>query len=302
MIYSNLIEYLESVRCRYLLNEPLKKHTTMKVGGPADIYVEARSAEVLVGILSIAKKEDIPIFLIGNGSNLLVSDYGFRGIIVKLEGDFSKIYIKSDDVISCGPGAKLIDLCKFALENSLSGLEFAYGIPGSCGGAVYMNAGAYGGEIKNVIKKVECINYDSKKKIMLRDDCKFEYRKSLFSSEKIIITNVEFTLHKSRFETIKEKMDAIMAKRVSKQPLDFPSAGSMFKRPKGYYVGPMIEKCGLKGFSIGGAKVSEKHAGFVVNKGNATCKDVLDLVKKIKSDVKSKFGVNLEMEPLFLSS
>lgn len=274
----------------------------MKIGGPADIYVEAYSVGVLSGILSIAKKEDIPIFLIGNGSNLIVSDNGFRGIMVKLEGDFSKIYIKNDDIISCGAGAKLIDVCKFALENSLSGLEFAYGIPGSCGGAVYMNAGAYGGEMKNIVEQVECIDYNSEKSVMLKSDCKFEYRKSLFSNKKIIITNIDCKLQKSNFKTIKEKMDDIMKKRVSKQPLDFPSAGSMFKRPKGCYVGPMIEKCGLKGFSIGGAKVSEKHAGFVVNTGNATCKDVLDLVTKIKNDVKSKFDVELEMEPLFLSS
>lgn len=302
MVYSNLIEYLKSVNCRYSLNELLKEHTTMKVGGPADIYVEADSVGVLSGILSMAKNEGIPIFLIGNGSNLVVSDSGYRGIIVKLSGDFTKICVEDNDIISCGAGSKLIDACKFALENSLSGLEFAYGIPGSCGGAVYMNAGAYGGEIKDVLIKAECINYDSEKKVILNNEFRFEYRKSLLSSERTIITNVYFKLCKSNFEDVKAKMNNIMCKRVAKQPLDFPSAGSMFKRPKGCYVGPMIEKCGLKGFSIGGAKVSEKHAGFVINKGGATCEGILKLVDIIKGEVKSKFGVDLETEPLFLSS
>ena len=280
----------------------MKNHTTMKVGGPSDVYVEADNIEVLSYVIDFSKKNDIPFFLIGNGSNLLVSDEGFRGIITKLTGEFCNISKKSDDIISCGSGAKLFDICKFALDNSLSGLEFSYGIPGTCGGAVYMNAGAYGGEIRNIVEKVKYIDMNLNEGEIFQKECEFAYRESLFSKKNMIIISADFRLKESTYDEVKEKMDDFINRRITKQPLDFPSSGSTFKRPKGHFVGPMIEKCGLKGFSIGGASVSEKHAGFVINKGDASCNDVLELIKKIQKEVEKKFKVKLEVEPVYLSN
>ena len=300
MNYS-FISYLKEKMYKFSLNESLKNHTSMKVGGPADVYIEVESIECLCDVLKNAKKYNVPFFLIGNGTNLIVSDEGFRGVIVKLSGDFKKINVNGN-VLTCGAGVKLIDACKFALNNSLSGLEFAYGIPGSCGGAIYMNAGAYGGEMRDIVKCVHCIDDNYNEICLSPKDCSFSYRKSIFSENSMIISSIELSLCDGNFEEIKNKMDIIMKKRIDKQPLDFPNAGSIFKRPSGHFVGPLIEQCGLKGFSIGDASVSTKHTGFIVNNGNASCNDVMLLINKIQSDVYNKFKINLDVEPIYLSS
>ena len=286
---------------KFSLNELLKNHTSMKVGGPADIYIEVDSIMCLCDVLKTAKKYNLPFFLIGNGTNLIVSDAGFRGVVVKLSGEFKKINVNGN-ILTCGAGLKLIDACKFALNNSLSGLEFAYGIPGSCGGAIYMNAGAYGGEMKDIVRCVHCVDNNYNEVCLSPEDCNFSYRKSVFSENNMIISSVELSLDIGSFEEIENKMDNIMKRRIDKQPLDFPNAGSIFKRPSGYYVGPLIEQCGLKGFSIGDASVSTKHTGFIVNNGNASCDDVMLLINKIQSDVYNKFKIHLDVEPIYLSS
>ena len=301
MNYDSFISCLKKGMYKFSLNEPLKNHTSMKIGGPADIYVEVESVEYLCELLKKIKEYDIPFFLIGNGTNLIVSDDGFNGVIVKLSGDFQKLTINGSN-INCGAGVKLIDLCKFALNHSLSGLEFAYGIPGTCGGAAYMNAGAYGGEFKDIVHCVHCIDNNYNELCLSPEECAFSYRKSVFSENRMIILSVEVSLKNGDFNEIKNKMSDIMNRRIEKQPLNYPSAGSTFKRPEGYFVGPLIEKCGLQGFSIGDASVSTKHAGFIINKGNASCNDVMLLVNKIQSEVYNKFNVKLELEPIYLSN
>ena len=301
MNYTSFISYLKQGMYKFLLNEPLRHHTSMQIGGPANIYIEIETIEHLRNILKKIKECGLPFFLIGNGTNLIVSDDGFNGVIIKLSGNFQNIDINGNH-INCGAGVKLIDLCKVALDNSLSGLEFAYGIPGTCGGATYMNAGAYGGEFKNVVRFVHCLDSNYNKVSLSLEECEFSYRKSIFSENQMIILSIEISLKNGDFNEIQNKMNNIMRRRIEKQPLNYPSAGSTFKRPDGYFVGPLIEKCGLQGFSIGGASVSTKHAGFIVNTGNASCSDVMTLVNKIQFEVYNKFKVNLELEPIYLSS
>ncbi len=274
-------------------NEPMKNHTTFKIGGVADEFCQAKSIEEIKELTEYAKGKQIPYLVIGNGSNILVSDKGIRGLVIKLAGDFADYEI-SGDVIKAKSGALLGTLAKAALSAGLSGMEFASGIPGSLGGAVYMNAGAYGGQMSDIVKSVTYLENGEIKKI--DRDFGFGYRKSLFADLGAIVLEAELQLKKDDFGEIKAKMEDYKDRRNEKQPLNMPSAGSVFKRPEGNFAGKLIEDAGLKGCKIGGALVSEKHAGFIVNTGNATCADVVALIKHIKKTVKEKFGVELETE------
>lgn len=291
-----IAEAIEKLGCDVLVNEPMKGHTTFRIGGEADIFAVVHDMEQLTGLLALAKERGVRCRVIGNGSNMLVSDGGLRGIIAKLEGDFLSVENTGGDTLKAGAGALLSALCNYAQECSLSGLEFAWGIPGSVGGAAFMNAGAYGGEMKDVIEECEFVRLDGERGVLKNTDCGFVYRGSVFQNSDMIITSVKVRLIKGDKDAIKAAMTDILGRRKAKQPIEFPSAGSVFKRPVGYYAGGLIEQCGLKGFSIGGAQVSEKHAGFIINKGGATCGDVLALVSHIKNTVKKETGVDLECE------
>ncbi len=275
-------------------NEPLKNHTSFKIGGPADEFAEVNNEEDIIELIQYAKEKGIPYTIMGNGSNLLVSDKGVRGLVIKLAKGFDSVEVCGDKIIAKA-GILLSKLSNIALENELSGLEFASGIPGTLGGAIYMNAGAYGGEMKDVTQKV---TYLSAGEIKTAEKCDldFGYRHSRFSGTEDIVLSAEIKLTKADKSQIRAKMDDFKERRCSKQPLSLPSAGSTFKRPEGYFAGKLIEDAGLKGKSIGGAQVSEKHSGFVVNTGDATAQDVLDLIKFIQDTVYDKFGVKLETE------
>lgn len=275
-------------------NELMKNHTSFKIGGPADEFCEVRSADDVIELINYAKEKGIPYTVIGNGSNLLVSDKGIRGLVIKLSGGFDKVEVNGNTVKS-EAGILLSKLASIAKRNSLKGLEFASGIPGSLGGAVYMNAGAYGGEMKDVVKSVTYLD-NGEIKTADRNMLDFGYRKSMFSGKDMIILSVELELEKGSIDEITAKMEDFKERRTSKQPLSMPSAGSTFKRPEGYFAGKLIEDAGLKGFAIGGAMVSEKHSGFVINTGDAKAQDVVDLIEHIKKTVFEKFGVKLEPE------
>lgn len=289
-------EKAEGCGCVLLMDEPMSRHTTFKIGGPAEIFVEAKSVQSLKCVVSSAIESQIKYMLLGNGSNILVSDSGIEGAVITLGGEFKEIRLVSEDTIACGSGVTLSKLSSFALENSLEGLEFSWGIPGTVGGAVYMNAGAYGGEIKDVLKTCRCMTEKGNIEVLSGCDCNFGYRNSIFKQNRWTVLDCTFKLKKGKKEDIKAKMDDFMGRRTSKQPLEYPSAGSVFKRPEGNFAGTLIEQCGLKGVSVGGACVSEKHAGFIVNKGGATCSDVCRLIELVQKTVKEKTGYQLERE------
>lgn len=283
----------------YIENEPLSKHTSFKIGGNAQMFVSVETVKQLQGVLKCCKEHDIPLFILGKGSNLLISDDGMKGVVLTLDGEFKDISIE-ENKITAGAGANLSRLCTFALNNSLSGLEFAYGIPGSVGGAAYMNAGAYGGEMKDVVTFVTHITPDGEVVTLNASCLEFAYRHSVYKTNDNIILFVTFELREDSADDIKARMDDFMTRRKTKQPLEFPSAGSVFKRPQGNFAGTLIEQCGLKGKTIGGAQVSEKHAGFIINIGEATCKDVLDLVEFVQNTVKEETGYFLEREIIYI--
>lgn len=290
----------EKLNCRYLENASMRDFTSFKTGGNADIIVFPDSIASLTAILKACRENEIKTYIIGNGSNILVSDNGLSGVVIKIGSDFSNIELADENTIVCESGISMAKLCSFSLENSLSGLEFAFGIPGTAGGAAFMNAGAYGGEMKDVL--VECTHIDNNLNIgkLSGDELGLSYRKSAYSDNGYIITSLKLRLEKSDKESIKAKMYENLGKRKEKQPLEFPSAGSTFKRPEGYFAGTLIEECALKGYSIGGAQVSEKHAGFVINKGNATSTDIASLIDFIRKTVYENKGVMLEPEVRFL--
>lgn len=292
-------DFLRSNDINFTLNEPMKEHTTFRVGGNAEVFVTVNNEDQLKSVLDFVKINNINYFILGKGSNLLVSDSGISGAVITLDGDFNTLELVDDCTIRAGAGVPLIKLCTFALENSLSGLEFAYGIPGSVGGAVYMNAGAYGGEIKDAIFDAECIKDGTVVKIPA-ENLQLGYRTSVFKTCNSIITRAEFRLKKADREVIREKMNDLMGRRKDKQPLDYPSAGSTFKRPEGAFAGTLIESCGLKGFSVGDAQVSEKHAGFVINRGNATASDINAVIDYVQKTVKEQTGYYLETEVIRL--
>lgn len=274
----------------------MAKHTTFKIGGNASLVVFPESETQISEIVKAAKQAGIRLITIGNGSNLLVDDDGIDACVMILDEHFSDIKLIDEETIYASAGAMLIKVCRFAYENGLSGLEFAYGIPGTCGGGAFMNAGAYGGEMKDVLVKCSHIDKNGNIGCLENDDLKLSYRHSAYYDNDCIITGLYLKLKKGDKAEIKEKMDDLISRRRNKQPLEFPSAGSTFKRPEGYFAGALIEECGLRGRSVGGAQVSEKHCGFVINKGGATCKDVLELCKICSDTVYDKKGVKLEME------
>jgi UDP-N-acetylenolpyruvoylglucosamine reductase len=295
--YLQFKDQFEAFGCEVLTDEPMRNHTTFKIGGPADLFVTASDGEQLASVVRFCNGQGIPLFILGNGSNLLVSDKGIRGVVLRLSGTFCDIGFHSDGTVHCGAGAQLSKLCAFALEHSLTGLEFAWGIPGSCGGAAFMDAGAYGGEMRNVV--ISCEHLDlatGEQGVFEGDELDFAYRHSVYSAGGYVVTALNLRLEKGDKQEIKAKMDELMARRKDKQPLEYPSAGSVFKRPVGYFAGGLIEQCGLKGASEGGAQVSPKHAGFIVNTAGATCEDVLRLIERIQRTVKEETGVTLECE------
>ena len=297
MYYVNsIIEMAENYHFNVKLNEDMSKHTTFKIGGNAEVYINVLHIEGLIDILSRCKTNEVPYMIIGKGSNLLVSDKGIDGVVIHLDGDFNRIKVLDEKTIYCGAGVSLAKLCNFACEKSLSGLEFAWGIPGSVGGAVYMNAGAYGGEMKDVVEFVHHINEDNTIERFDTDKLEMSYRHSVYCHHNYVITGVALRLQPDSQVEIRKRMDEYMQRRKDKQPIEYPSAGSVFKRPQGYYAGTLIQQAGLKGKFIGDAQVSEKHAGFIINTGKATCKDVTALIKYVQRTVKNGFGVDLECE------
>ena len=281
------------------LQEPMSKHTTFRIGGPADFYLCPHSTKEVQQTVQICKEENLPYFILGNGSNLLVSDKGYRGAIIQLWKNFSDISVK-DCCITAKAGALLSKVAAEALEEGLTGMEFASGIPGTIGGAVFMNAGAYGGEMKDIIKEVKVLDDQGEVRVLSNEEMKLGYRTSIVKEKGYTVLSAVLQLKKGDVSVIRETMEDLKNRRTSKQPLDMPSAGSTFKRPEGYFAGKLIMDSGLRGFSVGGAQVSEKHCGFVVNKGGATAEDVTALIREVQRRVKEKFGVELETEVRFL--
>ena len=276
----------------YEENAPMSAHTTFKIGGPARILIQPESIEQIAVLI---REKTLPLCFIGRGSNLLVTDKGIDGAVIVLGGGFSGVEVQGDTLV-CEAGASLTKVCQTALQHSLSGVEFAYGIPGTVGGAVYMNAGAYGGEIKDVILWAEYIDKDGELHRASKEELDLSYRHSCFSGGEDCIVRAAFRLHPGDPAEIKEKMDDLMGRRKDKQPLEYPSAGSTFKRPEGAFAAALIDQCGLKGLQVGGAMVSEKHAGFLINAGGATCADMDALIEKVREIVAEKTGYHLETE------
>ena len=297
MNYLEVFNNLNISECNIKTNECMSKHTTFKIGGPADLFLEISSVESLKTVLNVLKTNKIQFFIIGNGSNLLVDDTGYRGAILNLKGEFEQVLVK-DNTITCGSGAKLSRVCCCALSASLTGLEFAYGIPGSLGGAIFMNAGAYGNELKDIVQNVTCMDSNGNIHKFSNEECKFDYRKSIFSENKFIIINSELKLSPGKYEDIKLKMNDLISRRKTKQPLEYPSAGSFFKSPPGYHASALIDQCGLRGFRIGDAAISSKHAGFVINLGKASSSDVKKLQLEVISQVAAKTNIRLTPEVL----
>ena len=291
-----LIGYLKENKISFVENEPMSSHTTFKIGGNARLMVMPENEDEISAVVKECNSLGIRYLVIGNGSNLLVSDEGIDACVILLGKGFDEVELIDETTIYAKAGAPLIKVCTFALENSLSGLEFAYGIPGSCGGAAFMNAGAYGGEMKDVLYKCEHIDSEGNRGELEGLALKLSYRHSAYYDNGCIVTGLYLKLKKGDREEINAKMKDLLSRRKDKQPLEYPSAGSTFKRPEGYFAGALIEECNLKGASVGGAEVSTKHAGFVINKGGASCKDVLDLCSMVSDTVEREKGVKLEME------
>src|SRR5699024_9282232 len=260
-----------------LIDEMMKKHTSFEIGGPVDIMVIPNTEEELINSIKLCRENNMKFFIMGNGSNLLVKDGGIRGVVIKINEKLSEIRIK-DNTVYCQSGALMKTVSEKALEKELTGMEFAHGIPGSIGGAITMNAGAYGGEMKDIVTKVRVLDKENNIKEYSNEEMNFRYRGSSVVDEDLIVLSIEVQLRAGDFNTIRETMEDLDYRRTSKQPLELPSGGSTFKRPVGYYAGKLIDDSGLRGLKYGGAQVSEKHCGFVVNINNASCKDVLGLI------------------------
>ena len=282
-----------------LWEEPMKHYTSFQIGGPASAVCIPKNREQLSCLLSFLRKMQINHWFVGNGSNLLISDEGLKGVVILLDSDFDGEILISNTVLEAPAGKKLSSVCAAACRAELTGLEFAWGIPGSVGGAVYMNAGAYGGEMKDRLIWVEYLDLDGNIQRVPAEKLNLSYRHSCFMEQEyqgVCIIRAAFSLEKGEQAAIQAEMDRIIGQRKEKQPLDLPSAGSTFKRPQGAYAAQLIDQCGLRGFTVGGAQVSTKHTGFVVNIGRATCQDVLELARQVKECVKEKTGFELEME------
>lgn len=300
-INRELVIELLQLNCEVLENALMCNYTSFRTGGIADLLLTPKDLQAFSATIRICKNAVIPITIIGNGSNLLVSDSGIRGVTIRTVGMDEMSYL-GDGLISVSSGASLNKLCSFALSLGLTGLEFAYGIPGSVGGAAYMNAGAYDGEMKNVIYSCKHLDVNGNVGTFEKKQLDFGYRKSVYSENSNIVTNVIFKLKEGSRAEIESKMVDLMKRRKNKQPLEYPSAGSTFRRPEGYYAGALIEQCGLKGYSIGGAQVSEKHAGFIINKENASSTDVFTLINHVQEKVFDRKNIRLEPEVKFIGS
>ncbi|MBQ6395328.1 MAG: UDP-N-acetylmuramate dehydrogenase [Atopobiaceae bacterium] len=277
------------------LNEPLSKHTSFEVGGPAAVVVEPVTPEEVQETIAACKKADAPFFVMGNGSNLLVSDDGFDGVVICLAGSLDNATVQ-DYTLRCEAGVSLRDASEMACELGLSGLEFACGIPGTVGGAVFMNAGAYGGQIADCLESARILFPDGHVEDVATEDLAMGYRTSRVKTDDLVVLSATFQLEPGNPEYIRATMDDLTEQRESKQPLEYPSAGSTFKRPEGYFAGKLISDAGLAGYTIGGAQVSSKHCGFVINAGGATAADVIALIAHIQDEVRERFGVELEPE------
>lgn len=295
-MYNEIALFAEKCGATVIKDAPMKKYTSFRCGGNASVLVIPNSVDCLKQIIDFCSSKSIKPLIIGNGSNLLVTDNGINGVVIKIGSDISKIELLDETTIRCEAGASLKSLCMFALENSLSGLEFAYGIPGTLGGAVYMNAGAYGGEMKDVLVSTTHIDSNGDFGELTQENLNLIYRGSAYTDNDYAIVSAVLKLKKADKKDIKEAMDDKLQRRKDKQPLEYGSAGSTFKRPTGYFAGALIEQSGLKGYTVGGAQVSEKHAGFVINKNNATSTDVINLIRDVQRIVYEKHGVMLETE------
>lgn len=285
-----------SLGCETHRDEPMNRHTTFRIGGPADLFLVVNDKFALCKLLRKAWELGVKICVLGNGSNMLVSDAGIRGAVIVLGKEFRKIERCGANELVCGTGVSMAQLCRFAKNHSLTGLEFAWGIPGSVGGGAFMNAGAYGHAMSEVVTECCHVTPQGEEGTLSKKELAYGYRKSAYADNGCIITSVHLQLQAGNQEQIAATMEELYQRRKSKQPLEMPSAGSIFKRPRGHYAGTLIEQCGLKGRRVGGAMVSEKHAGFIVNAGNATCDDVLHLIETIQETVYRKTGVRLECE------
>ncbi len=283
------------------IDEPMSKHTSFRIGGIADYFVKINSVEELKSVLEFANKNKLPFTIIGNGTNLLVREAGIRGLVLKINFNDFKIKKVSDDIlITAESGMSLASLSSIALKEEIQGLEFLSGIPGTVGGAIRMNAGAYGSEIKDFVVKSRVMTYDGKIKTLQLSEHQFEYRNSVFSKMNCIIIDTTLKVKKGNKDDIKAKIDELSESRRKSQPLEYPNAGSTFKRKEGVITAKLIDECGLKGYSVGDAEVSTKHAGFVINKGKATAEDVLSVVNHIKEVIKEKYNIDLDLEILVL--
>ena len=284
---------------RVLVDEPMKRHTTFRIGGPADFFLLPSTVDEVRGILEICREEELPYFILGNGSNLLVSDKGYRGVIIQLYRNFSNISVEGHEICASS-GALLSQIAAAARNASLTGFEFAGGIPGTLGGAVFMNAGAYGGELKDVLKEAVVMTEQGEILTLPVEKLDMGYRTSRIKKAGYLVLEARLVLEQGDMDKIRDITKDLTEKRVSKQPLEYPSAGSTFKRPEGYFAGKLIMDAGLRGYQVGDAQVSEKHCGFVINKGNATAADVLTLIENVREKVQEQFGVTLEPEVKFL--
>lgn len=284
-----------------LREEPMAKHTTFRIGGPADAFVQIESAEALANVLQYLEKIEIPYMILGNGSNLLMDDAGYRGVIIEIADKMNEVRVEGSCLV-CQAGALMSKVARVAYENGLAGLAFASGIPGTIGGGCVMNAGAYGGELKQVVESVTVMDRQGNQITVDNESMEFGYRDSVIKHYPYIVVEVRIHLTPGDKEAIKQEMDELAGKRREKQPLEFPSAGSTFKRPKGYFAGELIMNAGLRGYTVGGAQVSEKHCGFVVNKGGATAEDVKALIAHVQETVEEQTGVLLEPEVIIVNS
>ncbi len=291
--YNKLIKIIDETRV--LIDEPMKRHTTFRVGGCADFFVMTRSAKEIQDVLSLCEQENMPYYILGNGSNLLVSDKGYRGLILQIFKEMNQIEVQGTTV-KAQAGALLSKIGAAAYEAGLTGFEFASGIPGTVGGAVVMNAGAYGGEMKDILESVTVITPEGEFLTLSNGELELGYRTSIVAVRGYIVVEAIFRLQAGDKKQIRARMDELRQQRTSKQPLEYPSAGSTFKRPEGYFAGKLIQDAGLRGFQVGGAQVSEKHCGFVINKHEATAADISELIRQVSDKVTEQFGVELEPE------
>lgn len=296
--YKKLENIIDKEKIKY--DEDMKKHTTIRIGGKAKCFITPTSIEDIIKVIKYAKENNIDFYIIGNGSNLVVCDEGIDAIVIRLGSGFDKVTVEGN-IIEAYAGSTMPKVSQIARKNELAGFEFACGIPGTIGGGVRMNAGAYGSEISNIIEEITYLNEENEVCVMKKEEACFDYRHSIFCDNKnLVVLGAKFVLKRGNLAKIEEQMNEYTKARKEKQPIEYPNAGSTFKRPTGYFVGKLVQDAGLRGYSVGGMQVSEKHTGFIVNRGNATCKDVKQIIKDIQDVVFEKFGVKLKEEIEFI--